>query len=181
MAVTNIYNATIEEISQERNNQLVTVIYWDRFTGRRMETKIRMVVGPRTVVVDTNGTAVSSERLKVGMIVNAIVSGAITRSIPPQSEAFFIEIVSEGDKNNVTIGRILDIDRNNKNFTTISDGNISSITRFNIPEDIAITDRRGRNINFSRLLPGMQVEVRHADFMTASIPPQTTAMEIRVL
>ena len=53
--------------------------------------------------------------------------------------------------------------------------------RFNVPEDVLIFDRLGRRINFSKLVPGMRVRVRHATFMTASIPPQTTAFEIRVL
>ena len=36
-------------------------------------------------------------------------------------------------------------------------------------------------MGFSRLFPGLRVRVRHANFMTASIPPQTTALEVRVI
>lgn len=82
---------------------------------------------------------------------------------------------------NITIGRILDVDRESRNFTTISDGNRSSIIRFNVPENARIFDIFGRRMNFSRLTPGMRVEVRHASFMTMSIPPQTTAFVIRVI
>ena len=42
---------------------------------------------------------------------------------------------------------------------------------------IAVVD----NIDFNGLVPGMRVEVRYANFMTNSIPPQTTALEVKVL
>lgn len=181
MAVTRISNATIEEISQDRNNLLVTAVYRDRRNNRGEEQRIRMVVGPGTVVVKMDGTRGMASDLSVGMVVNGIVSNAMTRSIPPQAEAFFIEIVKGGMENSTTIGRIVDIDRMSRNFTTISDGNFTSIIRFNVPTNTPITNRMGMNMDFNTLLPGMRVEVRHANFMTASIPPQTTALEVKVL
>lgn len=181
MAVTRISNATIEEISQERNSTLVTVVYRDRRNNRGEEQRIRMVVGPGTVVVNMNGARGNASDLSVGMIVNAILSNATTRSIPPQAEAYFVEIVRGGTGSNTTIGRIVDIDRNNRNFITISDGDFTSIIRFNVPQNTPITNRMGRSLEFSNLVPGMRVEVRHANFMTPSIPPQTTALEVRVL
>ena len=181
MAVTHILNGTIEEISPDRGSTLVTVVYRERFQRRGEEKRIRMAVGPRTVVVNSNSTIVPSEDLRIGMKINAIVSSVMTRSVPPQAEAFFIEIVKEVPMENIINGRILDLDRENRSFTTISNGNFSSIIRFNVPEDAPVLDRNGRNIGFGRLLPGMRVEVRHENFMTASIPPQTTALEVKVL
>ena len=181
MAVNRISNATIEEISKDRNNTLVTAVYRDRKNNRGEEQRIRMVVGPATVVVKMDGTRGTEADLRVGMIVNAILSMAATRSIPPQSEAFFVEIVRGGMENSTTIGRIVDIDREGRNFVTISDGDFTSIVRFNVPQNTPIINRMGRNMDFSGLLPGMRVEVRHAAFMTASIPPQTTALEVKVL
>lgn len=81
---------------------------------------------------------------------------------------------------NITAGAILEINRQNRSFTTISNGNPLSIIRFNVPENTFIFDRFGRPIDFNRLTPGMRVWVRHANFMTRSIPPQTTAFEIRI-
>ena len=181
MAVTRISNATIEEISQDRNNTLVTAVYRDRRNNRGEEMRIRMVVGPGTVVVNMNGTRGNASELSVGMIVNAIVSNTMTRSIPPQVEAFFVEIVRGGMESSTTVGRIVDIDRMGRNFTTISDGDFTSIIRFNVPQNVPITNRMGRNIDFNGLVTGMRVEVRHANFMTNSIPPQTTALEVKVL
>ena len=105
----------------------------------------------------------------------------MTRSIPPQANAYVIRIVRRSQADDFTTGRILDINRNGRNFTTISDGNLASIVRFNMADDAEIVGRNGRRIRFSNLSVGMRVRVRHASFMTASIPPQTTAYEVRVL
>ena len=83
-------------------------------------------------------------------------------------------------QNDITVGVILDINRQNRSFTTISNGNPFSIIQFNAPNNTFIFDRFGRPLDFNRLTPGMCVWVRHANFMTFSIPPQTTAYEIRV-
>ena len=181
MAVNRISNATIEEISRDRNNTLVTAVYRDRRNNRGEDQRIRMVVGPGTVVVNMDGTRGMASDLSVGMVVNAILSTMTTRSIPPQAEAFFVEIVRGGTESSTTVGRIVDIDKRGRNFTTISDGDFTSIIRFNVPLNTPITNRMGRNIEFSGLIPGMRVEVRHVNFMTASIPPQTTALEVKVL
>lgn len=181
MAVTNILNGTIEEISPGRNQMLVTVAYRERYNNRGQEKRIQMVVGPRTVVVNSNSVMVSNNELRVGMKINAIVSNVMTRSIPPQAEAFFIDILKEVPKENMTIGRILDIDRENRSFTTIGEGNFPNIIRFNVSENMPVYDRNGQNIGFGRMVPGMRVEVSHENFMTASIPPQTTALSVRIL
>ena len=83
-------------------------------------------------------------------------------------------------QNDITVGVILDVNRQNRSFSTISNGNPFSIITFNVPNNAFIFDRFGRPLDFNRLMPGMRVWVRHANFMTYSIPPQTTAYEIRV-
>ena len=177
MPVIHISNGIIEDITRERNNTFVTV----RYRSGRNEMTVRMLVGPRTIIRNMNGRPVSVNALRVGMTINAVVSSAMTRSIPPQSNAFVIEIVRNETRDEFTVGRILDIDRRNRSFTTISNVDPSTIIRFNVPDNAMIFDRMGRPIPFSRLNEGMLVWIRHADFMTASIPPQTTAFEIRVL
>ena len=83
-------------------------------------------------------------------------------------------------QNDITVGVILNINRQNQNFTTISNGNPFSVIQLNVPNNAFIFDRFGRPMDFNRLTPGMRVWIRHANFMTYSIPPQTTAYEIRV-
>lgn len=181
MAVINVTNAIIEDISSERGNTFVTITYASRQNNRNNEQTVRLVVGPRTIILNANRSPVSANALRVGMTVNASFSSAMTRSIPPQSTAYLFKIVGRQRPDNITIGRILDIDRNSHSFTTMSDRDFSTIVRFNVPENALIFDRLGRPMNFSRLTPGMRVRVRHANFMTASIPPQTTAFEVRIL
>lgn len=82
---------------------------------------------------------------------------------------------------NSTVGRILNIDRANRSFTTMSDGNVNTLIRFNVSPDTQIFDLFGRPINFNGLSPGMRVRVCHASFMTRSIPPQTTASVIQIV
>lgn len=180
-SVIHISNGTIENITSENRTTFVTVTYTDRANNRRTEQTIRLVVGNSTVIVNENGNTVPVSTLQTGMTIDAIVSSAMTRSIPPQTNAILIRIVRRPMRDNITVGRIIEIDRQNRSFTTIRDGNLSSIIRFNVPENAMIFDRLGRPINFSRLVPGLRVRVRHAAFMTASIPPQTTAFEIRIL
>lgn len=180
-SIINVADAIIESISRDNNNTLVTIYYTDCANCRPMDRTIRLVVGRNTLIFDEAGNSVPASQLRTGMTINAAFSSAMTRSIPPQSNAFMIRIMQRPLPDSVTVGRIIDIDRQNRNFTTIGDNNRSSIIRFNVPEDARIFDIAGRPMNFSRLMPGMRVRVRHASFMTASIPPQTTASEIRVI
>ena len=113
------------------------VALWQKRTVER-EQQIRMVVGPATVVVKMDGTRGTVADLTAGMVVNAILSTQATRSLPPQSEAFLVEIVKGGEENSTTVGRIVDIDRMGRNFTTISDGNFASIIRFNVLPNLLV-------------------------------------------
>lgn len=181
MPVIHISNGTIVDISSDRGNTLVTVTYRGPQDNRRREQTVRLAVSRRTVILDRNGRSIPASALRIGMIINAAFSSAMTRSIPPQSNAFLIELVREPVSENTTIGTVIEIDRRGRNFSTISDRDFSSILRFNITNDTRFLDRFGRPMNFSELRQGMRVRVRHANFMTASIPPQTTAFEVRVL
>lgn len=180
-SVIHISNGTIENISSNNATSFITVSYTDRTNNRRNDQTVRLVVGNNTTIIDENGNFIPVTDLSTGMTVNAAFSSAMTRSIPPQAVAFLIRVVRRPIPDNITVGRIIDIDRQNRSFTTVRDGNISSIIRFNVPTNVLIFDRAGRPINFSRLIPGLRVRIRHASFMTASIPPQTTAFEIQIL
>lgn len=181
MPAFNVSNATIRDIFMERDTAFITVTYREGVGNRREERTLRLVAGPRTVIINTNGVPVSAAALRVGMTINAAVSTAMTRSIPPQAAAYGIRITGRPQQENMTTGRIVSIDQNNRSFTTISDRDASSIIQFNVPESAVIFSRTGRVMNFRGLSVGMRVRVRHANFMTASIPPQTTAFEVRVL
>lgn len=179
--VTNITNGMIDDIRTERGASFVTVTYTDRTENLRRRQATILIVNDETIILDERGNSISPRRLRTGMTIDATISSAMTRSIPPQATAFRIRIVKTPMRDNITVGRILSVDRQNNSFTVIRDGNLSSIIVFNVSDNAMFFDRFGRPSSLDRLLPGMKVRVRHANFMTASIPPQTTAFEVRVL
>ena len=181
VSVNHISNGTIEEIRFDNNVAYITISYIDFINRRRTERTLTLAAGRNTTILDERGNFVPASTLRTGMMINAVTSSTMTRSIPPQTSAFLIRILSRPLSDVTTGGRIVDIDRQNRSFTAIADGNLSSVTRYNVDENARIIGRNGRPMNFSMLMPGMRVRIRHAAFMTASIPPQTTAFEIRVL
>lgn len=179
--VTNITNGTIDDIRTERGASFVTVTYTDRTDNLKRRQTTTLIVNNTTIILDKRGKPISPRRLRTGMTIDATISSAMTRSIPPQATAFRIQISKRPMRDNITVGRILKVDRQNNSFTVIRDGNLSSIIVFNVADNAMIFNRLGRPSSLDRLLPGMKVRVRHANFMTASIPPQTTASEVQVL
>lgn len=179
--LTQITNGRVEDIETGRNGSFVLVSSRDcPNCGRDLQT-IRLNVGNNTVIMDENSNRIPLTDLRTGMTVNAAFSNATTRSIPPQAAAYVIQVVGRPRNDNVTVGRIVDVDRRNRSFTTISDGNVSSVMRFNVADNTQILNAMGRPMNFANLVPGLRVRVSHAAFTTMSIPPQTTAFEVRVI
>ncbi|MCH5264220.1 MAG: hypothetical protein J1F42_15065, partial [Lachnospiraceae bacterium] len=108
---------------------------------------------------------------------------AMTRSIPPQAQAFFIQVIRRGggNRSETTTGRILEVNTRNSFLLVLRNQNPSSAIRFNITPDTVILDFFGRRTSLSSLMPGLRVRVEHATFMTASIPPQTTAFRVQMI
>ena len=115
------------------------------------------------------------------MIVNVTVSAEMTKSIPPQSVAYRIQIQNRPMAENVIITRILNVDAKRQYILTMSNHNPSSIIQFTVSPNTIILDASGNQIGLEQLAVGMRVSIAHAAFMTASIPPQTTAFVIKVL
>ena len=180
-AVIHITQGRIEEISSDGNNLLVTVSYTECVECNRRNQQVRLVVGNRTIIWDESGNRISGRDLRTGMMIDASFSAAMTRSIPPQATAYTIRVVSQPESENMTIGRIISVNRQNMSFTTVSPDNQFSVIRFNVAENARIWNSFGRQMSFDNLVPGLRVRVRHAPFMTASIPPQTTAFEVWVI
>lgn len=178
-SISRAFNAIIENISTEANTTFITISY--RSCRTCNSQTVVLVANRNTILLNENQRTVPLNTLRKGMTVNALFSTAMTRSIPPQATAYLIQIIERPVSDTTTTGRIIDIDRQNLSFTTTSDRNPTSAIRFNVAENARIFDKSGRQIPFGLLMPGMRVRVRHASFMTASIPPQTTAFEIRVL
>lgn len=91
--ITHISNGTIENITTENNASFVTISYMERINNRDVPRTARLAVGRNTTVLDENGNFVPASTLATGMIVNAVVSSAMTRSIPPQTTAFEVRVL----------------------------------------------------------------------------------------
>lgn len=177
-----VMDAIIEQISFGRGDTFVTIVYREPSGSFRGQIQtVRLVVNRRTSLRDEFGRQISIRDLQEGMIVDAIFSAVMTRSIPPQAQAYQIVVVRRENGRNSTEGRIVQIDNRAQFITTMSGNNASSIIRFNLNPSTLILDPLGRRISLRNLVPGLRVRVQHAEFMTASIPPQTTAFEIRVI
>jgi hypothetical protein len=175
-------NAFIEEISIDNRTGYVTISYGvlGDFNVINMEI-VRLVVSRDTIIRDQFGNPMSIRELREGMRVDAVFSAAMTRSIPPQARAYRITVINDNMQSSFTEGAVLEVDLANGFLYTGNPFDIMSQTRFVVTDSTTIRDRRGRRIRLRNLRPGNFVRVEHANFMTASIPPQTTAFDIQVL
>lgn len=186
--VINVEDAVIEEIFQDNNVSYVTISYGviGDFNTINMEL-VRLVVDRNTIIRDRRGRRMRVRDLRVGNVVDASFSTAMTRSIPPQSRAFAITLIREYVNPiqpgfpNIVEDRIMEVDRNNNFLITGNPFDMMSQMRFVVDNSTEIFDRRGNRIRLRDLRPGQMVRVEHADFMTMSIPPQTTALRIWVI
>lgn len=183
----NVEDAIIEEIFHENRTSYVTISYGvlGDFNMIHMEL-VRLVVDRNTTIRNRRGRRINARDLNVGNVVDASFSSAMTRSIPPQSRAFMINVIREQVNPipvfpNIVEDRIMEVDRNSNFFVTGNPNDMMSQMRFVVDNSTEIFDRRGNQIRFRDLRPGQMVRVEHADFMTMSIPPQTSAFRVWVL
>ena len=180
--VIRVFNAVIREITRENNTTFVTISYNDCMgCPRSAESSVRLVVNQNTEIYDERGRNIRANALERGMTVDAGFSPEMTRSIPPQAQAFFVRVTGRGNRTETTIGRIIEVNTRNDYILVLRNQNPSSAIRFNISDSTVIMDPFGRRIPLSSLIPGFRVRVEHATFMTASIPPQTTAFAVRII
>ena len=175
-----VTDAVIQTITTDRGTSFVTIEYNDCATCRN-RMQVTLIVNRDTIIRDERGRNIPARDLEAGMLIDATFSQAMTRSIPPQAQAFQIRVKRRRSTFSTTIGRILEVNTREQFLRTISDANPASIVRFNISPETRILDPIGRPIPLSNLFPGLRVRVEHATFMTASIPPQSPAFLIQVI
>ena len=179
--VIRVFSAVIREISRERNTTFVTIAYNNCVGCSTPSGTVRLVVNQETTIQDERGRNIRAGELERGMTVDADFSSAMTRSIPPQAQAFFIRVTRRVNQSETSVGRIIEVNTRNDFILVLRNQNPSSAVRFNISRSTVILDPFGRRINLSSLRAGFRVRVEHAAFMTASIPPQTTAFTIQII
>ena len=77
-------------------------------------------------------------------------------------------------------GTILEMDMDNL-MITIQSNEDDSIIIFHMCEEVLIYDQNKERAAINVLKTGMQIQICHAEFMTMSIPPQTTVYQIVLL
>lgn len=179
--VIRVFSAVIEGISNERNTTFVTISYNNCIGCSRPGNSVRLVVNQETSIYDERGRNMRARELERGMTVNAVFSSTMTRSIPPQAQAFVIRVTGRPNRKVATTGRIIEVNTRSNFILVLRNQNPASAIRFNISPNTVIWDLFGRPTRLSSLSPGFRVRVEHATFTTASIPPQTTAFTVRII
>ncbi|GAA6500808.1 hypothetical protein K340107D12_36240 [Blautia parvula] len=179
-----IDNALIEEVFCF-NNSIGHILISYAVPEANQTTSIqtlRLNIGRNTVILNMFGQRVDACQLRQGMWINAVFSSRMTRSIPPQANAFLLLVRrNPRPQTNTTDGRIASIDLRNRFLFTGNTNDINSQIRFTVTDDTVILNRFGNPISLRALRPGQMVRINHANFQTASIPPQTTAFRIQVI
>ncbi len=143
---------------------------------------LRLNINKNTVLLTTFGEPMCLCDIHKGMWADAIFSPIMTRSIPPQSNAFLVIARTEFQSSvNVTTDRIAYMEPENNFLYTGDPDDINTQMRFVITDTTSIRDSLGNPITIDELHSGQLVRVTHANFQTASIPPQTTAFYIQLL
>ncbi len=179
--VIRVFSAIIEDISRDRGTFFVTISYTNCAGCDRPSDTVRLVVSQDTDIFDEQGRSIRPGELERGMTIDASFSSAMTRSIPPQAQAFFIRVTERPVQSVTTTGRIAEVNTRSNFIIVLTSQNPSSAIRFHILPDTVILDLFGRRTRLSSLRPGFRVRVEHASFMTAGIPPQTTAFTVQII
>lgn len=182
-SILRIENALVEDVFTS-NSRTGHVLVSYAAPGRNEMINIELLqlnVDWATILVNQFGDSISLCTVRRGMWVDADFSAAMTRSIPPQTNAFRIVAFLQMPAYRVTTDRIVSVDVVNGFLNTGNPDDGTDQMRFVVSRATEILDRNNNPIRFSSLQPGQLVRVEHANFQTASIPPQSTAYRIQLV
>jgi len=181
--VIRVENAIIEEVNaiNKRTGYILISYQVPNQEDQNHFDQIRLNINRNTMIISEYGEAMDLNDLNNGMRIDAEFSSAMTRSIPPQSNAYRIIILSDEPSVDVTIDRVVNVDVINGFLTTGNPYDIYDQMRFTISETTEILDHNDVNIPLGAIQPGKLVNVEHAMFQTMSIPPQSPAYRVQVL
>ena len=181
--IIHVENAFIEEVAADTERTGYVLITY----GVRNENsiiyrqEIRLNVGNNTIIIDEEGRLLNLYDLSNGMRIAADFSSAMTRSIPPQSNAYRIVVLQEEDSVNITTDRVVNVDIINGFLLTGNPYDFYDQFIFTISNETVILDQNNNTIPLEAIQPGQLVRVEHAIFQTLSIPPQSPAYRVQVL
>lgn len=182
--VTTAERAVIEAVDRNAHHGLITITYYvkDRhYTNHRYT--VTLVTNQRTRIKDQFGKTMPARHLTPGMVVNAQFSSEMTRSQPPQANAYSISVLRQSQDSRMEEGRILEVTdrRNSQLILTGRHGNPQSQMRYVINNDTLLRNQWGEPIPLSAFHAGQRVRIERSAAQTRSIPPQTNALSVQLI
>lgn len=181
--VIHIDNALVEEVVANTEGTGYVLISFEVIDENNMiySQEIRLNVGDKTIIIDENGITLDLYDISEGMRIDADFSSVMTRSIPPQSNAFRIVVLQEEVSVIISTDRVVSVDTNNGFLLTGNPYDMNDQMAFTISNETVILNQDDQTIPLEAIQPGQLVQVEHAMFQTMSIPPQSPAYRVQVL
>ncbi|MGO5052754.1 hypothetical protein ACTQ6A_09585 [Lachnospiraceae bacterium LCP25S3_G4] len=182
--IMHVENALVEEVSTPNSRTGYLLVSYAVFRPNQMTfiELLRLNISNSTAILNSLGLPMCLCDIRKGMWIDSLFSPIMTRSIPPQSTAFLIVARREPQSPlSITTDRIAMVDVPNNFLYTGNPNDINSQMRFSISQTTTFSDRNGNPTSLRSLRPGQMVRVTHANFQTASIPPQSTAFHVQLL
>lgn len=147
------------------------------------ETQVVFNVGEETKITK-DGKEIELKDIKADDTIRVIHSIAMTRSLPPQTAAYEIEVV-DADKAQMPEtaeleGTIAEVDAEAGHVTIGDEKDPNAQTILLVGEETEIVDNDGKTLKLEDLKKGMEIKAVTKNMMTMSIPPQTPAVKITV-
>ena len=86
-----INDAIVEELSCSGSRRSILISHQPQRTSQPQT--IRLNINQNTVVLNALGQSISPCSLRRGTRIDAVISAAMTRSIPPQTTAFHVQVL----------------------------------------------------------------------------------------
>ncbi len=181
--ILHVDNALVEEVvvNNARTGYLLISFGVSDENSVIYREEVRLNIGENTIIIDENGRTLNLNNLREGMRVDADFSAAMTRSIPPQANAYRIVVLEEEASVAITTDRVVSVDTNNHFLLTGNPNDIYDQMVFTISRETVIRSQDNQPISLGDIKPGQLVRVEHATFQTLSIPPQSPAYRVQVL
>ncbi len=202
--VMRIDNALVEETFCLNENNGYLLVSHSLPDGSAQQ--LRLNINRNTMILGVFGQTMCLCSIRRGMRISALTSPQMTRSIPPQVNALFVAVQQNAScppippmpelprppmpeppprpqpqPQAITTGRITKVDFGSRSLVTQELSDPDDQTQFHLTEDTSIVNRFGQDVPFERLEPGQVVRITHAQALTRSIPPETTAFHIVLL
>lgn len=121
------------------------------------------------------------EEPAVGMMVNATYSKAMTRSIPPQTNAKSLELLYELGEEEAVVQSVSPTDNGIRIYVTNTPEEHGSGIVLGIDEDTSILSPNGEKLELSDIKEGSKIKAYYGPQVALSLPPQSSAHLVFVL